>query len=424
MNIKNTFLNILNTKTLRQSSLTSLATFTNGLFGIAFYIIIARLLGPANFGIFSIAVVALTLIADVTNLGTDTGLIRFIGKYQIPDKIKAQRFLKLALEIKLVVWLLILLFGFVLIPFIAETIFLKKELMLPLRLALIGVGGSLLFSFSTSAIQAYQKYLAWSSLTVGSNAIRLLALLLLILVGNLDLNTGLWVYIIIPFLGFLVSLFILPSFLLVKQELSVASEFLHYNKWVALFILLAAISSRLDTFLLTRFVSTAEVGIYSAANQIAGVIPQLVFAIATVVAPKLTSFTIHKQAIVYLKKLQLFVIGLAAVGVLLLPVIIIIISSFYGQEYSGSINVFIILFFAQLIFLVSLPVHQAIFYYFAKPSIFVFISVVHLLIIGAGGYFLILEYGLAGIAAAVLLGSISNFVIPAIWVLIKFKKLK
>ncbi|MDO8619133.1 MAG: oligosaccharide flippase family protein [Candidatus Daviesbacteria bacterium] len=421
--MKDQFLQIFQTATLKQSVLTIVSTILNGALGISFYIILARNLGPSSFGIFALAVISLTLISDITNLGTDTGLIRFVGKYFSKESGIALKFLKLGLEVKIFSWLVILMFGLLLTPFVAESIFLKSELIIPLRLSLIGAGGALLFSFSTSAVQAYQKFLTWSWLTVGTNGLRLAVLFCMILVGSLNLYTGLWIYIAIPFLGFLISLLILPKFLFVKNELTVASEFFHYNKWVALFIIVAAISSRLDTYLVARFLPTSSIGIYSAASQVAGVIPQLVFAIATVVAPKLASFTTKAQVITYLKKLQILVLGLAGLGLLFLPAVFFVIPFLFGQAYESSIHIFIILFIAQLIFLISLPVHQAIFYYFAKPAVFVVVSLIHLLIVSILGFLMVTRYGLEGAALTVLVGSISNLVIPSIWVIVRFKKI-
>ena len=422
MDIKSQLTQILKTKTVKESSITTLATITNGILGVLFYILIARLLGPSVYGLFAVAIATLTLTSDIANLGTDTGLIRFIGKYHLTDKVKTLKFLKLGLEIKLLVWVLVLVLGWFFVPYLADIIFLKHELITPLRLSLIGVGGALLFSFATSSLQAFQKYRSWSALNIGSNTLRLLIILTLIYLGNLSLQSSLLTFILIPLIGFLVALLLLPRFLLVKNETSVSGEFFHYNKWVALFTLVAAISSRVDIFLVTRFLPVSQVGVYAVATQLTVVVPQLVFAIATVVAPKLASLQTHAQARLYLKKLWLLVLGLAGIGVLVIPVSSYLIPTLLGPSYIQSVDIFKLLFLSQLIFLISLPFHQAIFYYFAKPSVFVLISLIHLAIVGGLGWMLVLNMGVLGAAFAVLIGSISNFLIPAIWVLSKLKK--
>src|SRR3989344_4688058 len=97
---------ILKTATFRQSSITFTGTVLNGFLGALFYIILARYLGPSDFGLITIALTTLVLIADIADIGTNTGLIRFVSSNLANDKNKAYRFLKLSLEIKLITWII------------------------------------------------------------------------------------------------------------------------------------------------------------------------------------------------------------------------------------------------------------------------------------------------------------------------------
>ncbi|MEK7112599.1 MAG: oligosaccharide flippase family protein, partial [Patescibacteria group bacterium] len=223
--MKETLTQIIKTRTIKDSAISFTGTFVNGLLGLAFYILMARNLGPLNFGIFSVAVATLTLITDISDVGTDTGLVRFIGKYLNSDKLKALRFLKLGLKVKLAAWLGVLVLGWFLAPFVSVNLLNKGELLIPLRLALVGVGGALLFSFATHAVQAIQRFWVWSGLNVGGNLIRLLGVIFLISLMQLNLISGFVVYIAVPFLGFLAGFFFIPSFFKVKNEFGVSKEF-------------------------------------------------------------------------------------------------------------------------------------------------------------------------------------------------------
>lgn len=418
-------LDILNTKTLRHFLVTSGGTVVNGLLGLLFYIVVARELGPDFYGIFAVAVASIALISDISDLGIDTGLIRFVGKYRQKEKEKALRFIKLGLIVKVTVWLAVLLAGWAIMPWVADAVFLKPELSLPLRFSLIGVGGAMLFSLGTHTIQAYQKFWSWSVVNVSMNGLRLLAVFLMVGVGGLGLESILAVYIVIPFMGFFITLFILPNFLAVRNEKSISRELFHYSKWVALVGIMTATGSRLDTFISARLLTVKDVGIYSAASQITVVIPQLVFALATVVAPKLASFDSDQKAMEYLKKLQLLVFGMFVLGLLVIPVLALLIPQIYGVAYLESITPFVVLFIAQLVFLLSVPSHQAIFYYFSKPSFFTWVGLGQLAITGFLGWFLITAYGITGAALTVLIANIFNFLIPSAWVVYEFyRKLK
>ena len=200
-----------------------------------------------------------------------------------------------------------------------------------------------------------------------------------------------------------------------------SKELFRYNIPVAVFTTIAAFSARLDTFLNAALLSARDVGIYGAASQLVQIVPQLVAALGLVAAPKFSSFHSNKQMIVYLKKFQLLVSGLVFLGVLLIPISIYLIPIIYGQGYQEAVIPFIFLFLAMLVFLFSVPVHISVIFYFARPDVFIWISIGHLLIIGGLGYLLISTYGVIGASITVLVGTTFNFLYPLIWLLIKLR---
>lgn len=415
---------IFSTATFKQSQITITGTVINVILGAVFYILLARFLGPADFGLMIVSITTLTMIADIVDFGTNTGIVRHVSANLSLDREKSFKFLKLAIEFKLVIWLAVLLIGFFLSPFIAKIIFNKEALTTPLRLVMVGVGGASLFSFASSALQAFQRYFIWSAVNITINFLRLIFILLLFFSGNMNLFSGLISYIVMPFLGFSTALLFLPisKILLVKNESSTAKQFFHYNFWIAVFTIIAAVSARLDTFLSARLLTSFEIGLYGAATQLVSVIPQLDSALGVVVAPKFASFQDNKQMVNYLKKIQLLVSGFAFLGILTIPLAVYLIPIIFGQQYTQSIAPFIILFLAMLIFLISLPIHTCIIYYFAKPKVFVWVSIGHLLVIGLFGYFLISTYGVIGAAVTVLIGMVFNFLYPLGWLLLRLRK--
>ena len=416
---------IVSTSTFRHSSITLTGTILNGVLGAVFYILAARFLGPAQFGLMSVVIITQTLVTDLGDLGVNTGLVNFLPRYLHSDWEKAKKFLKLALEVKVIVFVIILIFGLAFSDYIAINIFKKPELYRPLQIGMFGVGGLLLMSFSTQTLQAKQRFFAWSGIQVGTNVIRVIFILIFLALGYFSLHSALWVYMLVPFLGFVIGLFLISrGFLKAKNEWSVAREFFTYNKWVAAFTILAAISSRLDTFIATRLLSANDLGLYSAANQMVKAVPMIVSAMGTVIAPKMASLDSVHKLIQYLKKTQVMVLGLATLGAALTPVAVWLIPHLLGREYIASGPIFLLLFFAMLSFLISVPTHMAIIYYYSKPSFFLWLSILHFLIIAILGWFLTSKYGVVGAATTVLLGQVVNFVIPLLWVLRKISQTK
>lgn len=413
---------ILDTSVLRQSGITLLGTFLNGLFGAFFYILAARVLGPSGFGLISVAILTMTLISDIGDLGTNTGIINFVPRYLKENPEKSKKILKLGLEIKFFVSLFALVFGLFFSGFIARIFFVKPELTIPLKIAFVGVGASLFFSFIISTLQAKQKFWEWSAIQVATNALRFAIMLLAVFFGFLSVENTMWIYVSLPFLGFLIGLFLIKEdFLRAKSEYKVFEDFFAYNKWVAAFTFLTAIGSRLDTFITARFLDSFQVGIYSAANELVKVVPQIVVALGAVIAPEMASIGDLREFFNYLKKIQIFVLCLALLGVVSIPFILRLIPIIFGIDYIQSGPIFNILLIANLIFLISVPVHMATLYYFSFPKLFFFLSLAHLFIIGGLGWLFIRNYGIFGAATTVLVGQIVNFIIPAFWVMNKIK---
>ena len=413
--IKN-IINIFKTSTFRQSGVTFTATLINGILGMAFYVFLARVLGPSDFGLFVLSVTVLALVADIGNFGINTGIVNFVSKYFTNDRSRSFGYLKLGLYSKIVISLVFLILGYLLSPSIADGIFSKPELVSPLRLAFLGVGTTWMFSFTTSYYQAVQKFTSWGVVQIFTNSIRLGGVIVLYFLSDLSLNTSLIFYIVAPFIGFLTGL-INISFSFTKEKLnkSLWTDFFSYNKWVAVSGGVSAFTSRADTFILGRLAMPYSIGLYSAANQLVQVIPQLIVAIGTVVAPKFSSFDNEKKMFGYFKKLQLMVMGIAGVMVLSIPIVKIVIKVFFGPEYDRSFGIFVILFVSMLVFLISIPVHNAIIYYYQYPKLFSILSIVNFCIVVPLAYYLTLKYGVLGTPYAMLIGNTINLIVPVGW---------
>jgi O-antigen/teichoic acid export membrane protein len=408
---------MLATATLKKSSITFIGTIVSAIFGAIFYIIAARFLGPSGFGILTVSLTVMTLTSDIGDLGTNTGLVNFVSRYIKKKKYRAYRFLKIGLEVKVLVWMVVFIFGYLLSNPVAQFLFKKEELAGPIRFAFLGVLSNLLFSYIIYVLQAMQKFWSWSLIQAGTNLLRLLVFLAIFSLGYMSVNNTLVVYIFAPLIGFAIGLRIIGTkFLSVKNEMKVAGDFFKYNKWVAAFAILSAVGAKMDTLLSARLLDSAQVGIYSAANQMVKIVPQIVAAFGTVIGPKMAETENFKDFFLYFKKSQVLVLILTFLGVLTIPIGLFVIPYVFGDQYIDMGAVFVILFVAMLVFLISVPIHMSVFYYYSFPKLFFYISFFHLLLITVLGYILISKYGANGAALTVLCGQVFDFMVPAIYV--------
>lgn len=408
---------ISKTKTLRQSSVTLLGTALNGIIGVFFYILVARMLGPREYGIFSFVTVTVALLASIANAGTDTGITKFVAENWESNKPRALRFMNAGLILKIVGFSIVLIGGLLLTNFVSQFILQKGELSDPFRWALVGVGGSMLFSFGCAALQSLQKFWAWSIVNVFGNSFRLIVFFLLVMAGFSPISAAISLFIFSPFLALLVSFAYLPNFLSASAKRVEFVELFHFNKWVAATTVIVAISTRLDSLYSTRFLPFEQVGYYSVAISLVGFISQIVLALGTVAAPKFATFNSKRDAWRYFRKLELFVLGLSLVGI---PTGILIsrfvVPLVYGEQYISSIAPLNVLIVSYSIFLLSMPIHTMILYFYGNSRFFFWLSLFHIACIAPLAWFLISQFGIMGAAYSVTIGMLIDFVIPLIYV--------
>lgn len=406
------FKSIINTTTIRQSSVTLTSTIINGVLGVMFFIFLARVLTPSGFAYVAITISVITVVADLADLGVNNSVVRFVPEYLKKDRLLGYKFLKFGLELKVLVWVTLATIGWVIMPIISRNLLNQQELLPYLYISLIGIGGAMLFSYAASCFQALEKFGLWSGLFVITNMARLLLVLFIAFLGILTAGNSLLVYSVIPLLGFAGALFFLPikKILSVKGGVTVTRQFFSYSKWVMVISGCFVLMSRLDIFLAARFTDIEQTGVYSAASQLALVLPQLISSLGVITAPKFASFGKIKPMIEYYKKLQLLVIGLAISILLLLPLGALILPWILGANYRGVFSIYVVLILASVMALIAVPAQDGIRYYFRRPDnlagIFITQLIVMIVLSSVLGY----RFQAIGVAVGVLGASIINLI--------------
>ncbi len=398
---------------LRHSSLTVGATIINGSLGFVFYIILARLIGTLNFGNILLALAMLVVVSDIADFGVNSAVVNFVSKHRKFEE-KSYSYLLSALLSKMGFGVFVSIIFFFSATFLANVFFQKSDLIPLLQIASLGILGIMLFSFSTSYLQAMQQYRSWAFVLIGSNLMRILVLLILWKYGLLTATSALVSFVAMPYLFFFISFLFLPIFKIFRAKGDIGKTFralFSFSFWIGGSNVLWAILSRADTFLLGRLVVSFELGIYGLVSQLTVAILQLISAFAAVLAPKFASFLNKKEMHYFLMKsvfvtavLSVFIACLVPVGWFFIPVIL-------GSEYAGSLGVFTALFTSALLLLMATPFHEAIRYFFEKPQIFLAIySIQLLLLIGFGVYFTD-RWGVLGMSFAVLIANTANLLL-------------
>lgn len=369
----------LKSQTALDASLMTFATGISSVLAAVFFILVARSMGPEKLGIFSLATAACFMLTDMLDIALNTSLVRFVAAHLKTDPELSQKYLKfifkLKLKIGLVIFLLLLIFAR---PFTSLLAFSGS----PSISILIGMGAAflLIYNFSTSHLQARKNFFRAGIGIILLPALRLLAFILLYFFQKTEVLAVLFIYFITVPLAALFTLSLAPGkFLKVKDENLVAKKFLSYTAPLTLGYALAAVSGRIDNFILANFTGSVAVGFYSAAFRLFTPVQFFAGSLSMVFAPRFASFNKYLDTNKYFLKTLIVVSLLSLLLLLFIPFSPLIIKLFYGDQFSRSVPVLKTLFFGFAALLLQAPFTSALLYYYSQTGLFALVNLIQLL---------------------------------------------
>jgi len=413
--IKN-LINLSFTQTGKDTGIVFLGTLINVIIGGLFFILAPRILGPADYGLFSVVLATGLMAFNFANFGIDTGILRFIK----PDQKETnQKYLKLAFKAYLVLGLLIFFLGYVFSPAIAELLNAPQTENL-LRIAFGATIFSLLGNFFVAALQTQKQFIKASVVNISSNAARLVILAVASYFLTIDLYfLTILVYSVTILYVIFGKIFVPLDFLKVKEEHLHFRHFFSYNFWVAASLAISAVP--FDNYLLVKIAGPIATGLYAAPMKILATTYQFAGSFSRVLASRYSSFDSNKKAIEFSQKaiplvLAVF-IGLIVISFLANP----IVRLFFGNQYQESIQIFRIISVGMAFFFADTIPVSLILYYFGKSQIAFFITVLHYFIYAILLFLLISNYSAIGAALAFTVSEIITFIVLVGYVFFKFK---
>lgn len=374
------------------------------LFGSLATIILARNLGIANFGIYSLFLSIIMLMGSLSDFGIDTSFVRFSSLYLQKDKEKASAILGISLKIKIFVSVLISFIGIIFSKHIANGLFSKPELSSPLTVAFFCLVGIALLGFVQNNLRAMELFKKYSFLNSFHSVVSLVFVCIVWITGNLNLTSAMVIIFIMPFISSLMGLLIGPKDFLNKEAKPAVSlkKLFHFGKWIWLRTICGLIFIRLDIIMLSYFKSMSEVSFYAAAFGLASKLSIINNSLITVLLPRVSRLETPSQIIVFAKRF------LKITSFCIVPLFLIlffsnsIIALFYGKEFLPAVFIFKILFIRFLIAIITNPLFLVA-YAIDKPQVLAFSSAAVLIFGFIAFSFLIPLFGGVGAAITLLL---------------------
>lgn len=421
---------ILKKRTLHQAGYVYFGSLINGASLFVLNIILARALSTDLFGIFSLSVLVLSTVAEMSDFGLNAGLLRFAPYYistNQNDKLK---------QLLKTVWnwrkslSTILTFGSIVLAYpLARYVFGQPVISHYLAFTSLGIGGVIMLGFLATYLQAKQRFFYNASLQSLKGVLRLVVVILLMIFGVKNLFAYLSAYIFIPWILFLASYKVLPeNFRKVEidgeTKKKLHSQLAKFSFWLTLSSLMSIFASRVDQVMVSRLMGLANVAIYTVAYQLIQFFPLIYNSITSVLTPKISGITDKATLIIFIKRTFKWVV-VAALGVsILIYPSQFLISLFFGQKYILSMPVYIVLAYSLMLNILSIPFSLTV-TVFNRTHLIAFSGFIQLLINVIGNILLIPIYGVMGAAFTFAVGVFVSFIYSIIcaFYLIKKKEL-
>lgn len=368
---------LVTNRLLHESSSLTVGTIANSFLGLIFYILVARSLSVSSFGYFSFILALGILAADLGDWGIDPSIIKFGGKNLSP-------ILSLGVIQRLLAGVLFLIIAAIASVILSTNFF-------PAAFVAISL---LSLYLVTQSFLAKQKYPFYIATNIFGNSFRLL---LVVVAGTLlTAESALLIFAVSN-----LAAIVLGTTLLVKSfpETKINFRGLRqtilevkaFSGWSGASFILSAISAKIDNLLVFSLAGPFQAGLYSSAQKIATIFPQVAASLDSVFSPKLALSKTHF-------KNYLIIASVAAVGTLTLIPFANLILALLGDKYLVAASTFEVLLIGMSIFIFSGPFGATILYHYGKAKVY-FINGVLQLTVALISY-LILVPRLGSIGAA------------------------
>lgn len=361
------FLSALRSQTIKDTVISFIGVGVTAIVGFFYTIILARVLGPQSFGIFSAITALMAIVYSLGDLGIASAIINLLPR----NSHLRLKIISTAFWVEMVVALLV---G-ALFVFFAFTNQIVIPGSVPSQLLLVGILAInyLLIGFAQGVFTAERLFLRLSFSQIIDAVIKILAVFIILRFSRLSINLALLANIFSSLIALVITFGHELWNIKTVFEKNLFFKLFHFAKWIAISKIFSVFVFRFDIVLLNLLSSSYQAGIYSVANRITMLFAMIVSSIGSVVNPRFASFDTASKITSYMKKL----FGLVSIVSLSMIVVIIfarpIIHVVFGEKYLSAIPVFQLLTASMIPFVYSLVTTPALLYSFHQPKFISFL---------------------------------------------------
>lgn len=384
-------------------------------------ILFSRYMGPAEFGIFSASFAVMQIAIRIADLGTNLATERGIARVHGLDLGLSDRLMRVAIWFKLFSFLLVVGIGWVIAPWISDSLLHLYNTPL-IRLSIVLSIGTIFFEYSTLVFQSTHNFALAARIMIAQAIGKLIFGLIFMYQGILHTTQALLIYGLLPGLGAALGWrkFTLTSFTLPSTWKKDLNSILSVAKWTAVAAIATTLSENIDILMVQSFMTSYDTGIWSGVGRIATFASVLGLSVGAVLNVRVAKYIDPKNLVQYLKKSWKISIMVFLGLLLALPFAGLAISLTIGSAYLAGTLPLQILILSTAVAGAAIP-YIALFYLFDRPEYYAFAGIIQIGFLVVGDILFIPQYGLVGAAWVRVVVRVAVLVFTLIYAKLSFK---
>lgn len=409
---------LINTFWLGSSSLAS------GVLGAVASALLARSLGVSDFGILTLVITMMNLMIDLADLGLTSTFVRFGSEsVALGDTARFQQVLAVILRYKLLLGSIVVSLAVLLMKPIVHLAFahVDERIASYFLLSLVAASLTIVASIYYPLLQSHKNFRLHSLLTIIRFGSKLLFIIFVIgIAGRMSVPWGIWIEILSVLLFLVLNISYSPvrTYSFTVEDKKLQHEMLSFNKWLLIYQLITLASSRLDIFLVGGFSTSNDLGLYSAASKISGLVIAVTNSYYAVLLSEISAqssgvrIQSHKRRATIVVWLVVAMIPLLAI--LAGPITRVV----FGSAYTGAGFILQILCIGIAFTVLAYPINAALFAH-NRSEVFSLMAVVSAITMIFGNIYMIPRFGSVGAAAVFSFSAFLSCAVAFVYYLLK-----
>ena len=404
---------------LRQSGLTVGAnTFATGISAVTL-IILSRVLGPEQFGLFSVAFSLTLFLARFGDFGLNMAVQKYVSQLHEHENERASSIIVAVAKVKALIGLVLFLIGLTFGQLISKRVFgIQEPLLVQVSIAFSGV--IIAYDFGVVLLQSTLEFIKAALLPFLQSILKLATVGVLMVQKIESVSFIYLMYTLAPLVSVIAAWRFLPRWFNSRSKLQEKDTklILTMTKFTAIAVISAAVVDHVDTLMVKMYLNEFETGLFAAASRISLLIAVMGYSLGAVLNTRVARYAHQGHLSSYLSKAIAMSVA-AMLGIAIsLPFNRILLMMTAGEAYAQALTPLHWLVASSFVVLATVP-FVAIFYAIEFPLYFALSGMLQTISLIGLNALLIPHYGIEGAGYARLISRLVVLIatiVLVIWV--------